>query len=231
MPTINASKYGYLVQSSTTSFAALRNGTTALQVNNQPSSSNAIGVRFRYVTGGKGSEWQLHRSYWAFDTSTYSSGYTITDLEIKFDPTTSTSTNFPVAVIKSTAQGDADTNLVSGDWDSLDFSTLYSANSSTNYWPDTNSVSTIDLNSTAVTAFGTGILKVAIVWWFDYNNGGGLATPQTINAYQNFGYVPRLQFTATPTGYGNDVNDVSSSDISKIIDVASADINKVIDVS
>ena len=47
------------MQSSTTSFAALRNGTTALQVNNQPSSSNAIGVRFRYVTGGKGSEWQL----------------------------------------------------------------------------------------------------------------------------------------------------------------------------
>jgi len=28
MPTINASKYGYLVQSSTTSFTALRNGTT-----------------------------------------------------------------------------------------------------------------------------------------------------------------------------------------------------------
>jgi len=34
MPTINASKYGYLVQSSTTSFTALRNGTTALQVVN-----------------------------------------------------------------------------------------------------------------------------------------------------------------------------------------------------
>ena len=37
MPTINAGKYGYLVQSSTVSFTALRNGTTALQVNNQPS--------------------------------------------------------------------------------------------------------------------------------------------------------------------------------------------------
>ena len=35
MPTINAGKYGYLVQSSTVSFTALRNGTTALQVNNQ----------------------------------------------------------------------------------------------------------------------------------------------------------------------------------------------------
>ena len=218
------------MQSSTTSFLALRNGTTALQVNNQPS-GNKIAVRFRYVSGGKGSEWQLHRSYWAFDTSTYSSGYTITDLEVKFDPTTSTSTNFPVAIIKSTAQGDADTNLVSGDWDSLDFNTLYSANSSSNYWPDTNNVSTIALNSTAVTDFSNGVLRVAVVWWYDYTGTGGLVTPQTINAYQNYSYVPRLEFTATPTGYGNDVNDVSSSDIAKIIDVASADINKVIDVS
>jgi len=230
MPTINASKYGYLVQSSTTSFLALRNGTTALQTNNQPTSTK-ISVRFRYVAGGKGSEWQLHRAYWAFDTSTYSSGYTITDLQVKFDPTTSTSTNFPVAIIKSTAQGDADTNLVSGDWDSLDFNTLYSDNSSTNFWPDTNSVSTIDLNSTAVTDFSNGVLKVAIVWWFDYTGTGGLVSPTTINAYQNYNYVPRLEFTATPTGYGNDVNDVSSSNIGKIIDVASADINKVIDVS
>ena len=228
MPTINAGKYGYLVQSSTVSFTALRNGTTALQVNNQPSSSNAIGVRFRYVSGGKGSEWQLHRSYWAFDTSSYSSGYTITDLEIKFDPTTSTTTNFPVAVIKSTAQGNADSNLVSGDWDSLDFNTLYSANSSTNYWPDTNSVSTIALNSTAITDFSSGYLKVAIVWGFDYTNGGGLATPQTINAYQNFGYVPRLQFTATALGYGNIVNGVESENIGNVIGVSSANISKVI---
>ena len=227
MPTINASKYGYLVQSSTTSFLALRNGTTALQTNNQPTSTK-ISVRFRYVAGGKGSEWQLHRAYWAFDTSTYSSGYTITDLQVKFDPTTSTSTNFPVAIIKSTAQGDADTNLVSGDWDSLDFNTLYSANSSTNYWPDTNSISTIALNSTAITDFSSGYLKIAIVWFFDYNNGGGLATPQTINAYQNFSYVPRLEFTATATGYGNIVNGVEAENIGSVIGVSSANISKVI---
>jgi len=230
MPTINASKYGYLVQSSTVSFNTLRNGTTALQVNNQPSSSNAIGVRFRYVSGSKGSEWQLHRSYWAFDTSSYSSGYTITDLQVKFDPTTSTTSNFPIAIIQSTAQGNADTNLVSGDWDSLDFGTLYSANSSTNYWPDTNSVSTIDLNSTAVTDFSSGYLKVAIVWWHDYNNTGSLAATGTLNAYQNFGYVPRLQFTATATGYGNSVIGVASENIGSVIEVSTANIDKVIGV-
>jgi len=229
MPTINASKYGYLVQSSTTSFIALRNATTALQVNNQPT-GNKIAARFRYLTGSKGSEWQMHRSYWAFDVSAYQSGYTITDLEVKFDPTNSTTTNFPIAIIKSTAQGNANSNLVSGDWDSLDFNTLYSDNSSSNYWPDTNNVSTIELNSTAISAFSTGYLKLCVVWWFDYTGTGGLVSPTTINAYQNTTYVPRLEFTATATGYGNSVIGVASENIGSIIGVSTADIDKVIGV-
>ena len=62
----------------------------------------------------------------------------------------------------------------------------------------------------------------------DSTNGGGLATPQTINAYQNFGYVPRLQFTATALGYGNIVNGVESENIGNVIGVSSANISKVI---
>jgi hypothetical protein len=54
--------------------------------------------------------------------------------------------------------------------------TLYSDNSSTNYWPDSNSVSTIGLNSTAISAFSTSYLKVCIVWWYDYTGTGSLVT-------------------------------------------------------
>jgi hypothetical protein len=69
----------------------------------------------------KGDSATLKRSWWAFNVSSYASGYTISNLNLKFDPTTNTSTNFPIAVIKSTAQGNADTNLSQSDWDSLDF--------------------------------------------------------------------------------------------------------------
>ena len=65
MATVNASKYGYMEASSTESFAEVRNGTTGYGIANQPTSSNVIAVRRNYVTGGKGSEWTLKRSWWA----------------------------------------------------------------------------------------------------------------------------------------------------------------------
>ena len=109
MATVNASKYGYMQSASTESFAEVRNGSTGYAIANQPTSSNVIVVRRNYVTGGKGSEWSLKRSWWAFDVSSYASD-TITDLRLYYDQTTNTSSNFPVAIVKSTAQGYANSN-------------------------------------------------------------------------------------------------------------------------
>ena len=122
--TIQAGKFGNLFLSDTSSWNNVRNGTTATIVNNQPTGANDNAVRHSFLSGGKGSEWSLYRSYWAFNVTAYSSA-TISNLEVEFDPSNLTDTNFPVAIIKSTAQGNANTNLVAGDWDSLDFSTLY----------------------------------------------------------------------------------------------------------
>ena len=122
--TIQAGKFGNLFKSSTSSWSDVRNGTTADQVNNQPTSTSAFAARVNFVSGGKGSEWSLYRSYWAFNVTAYTSA-TISNLEVEFDPSNLSSTNFPIAIIKSTAQGNANTNLVAGDWDSLDFGTLY----------------------------------------------------------------------------------------------------------
>ena len=229
MPTINASKYGYMVSSAsgTGAFSTVRNATSATgTVVNQPTSTSQIPVQFNQGFSSKGDSATLRRQWWAFDVDTYSSGYTITDLQIQFDPTTNTSTNFPIAVIKSTAQGNADTNLSDTSWNDLDFNTLYSENSSTNYWPDTNSVSTIDLNSTAISAFSTGYLKICIVWWLDYTGTGVLSTGNG-NVYQNFSYTPRITFSAAASGFtkkvngitastGQDLNGVNYSDISKV---------------
>ena len=230
MPTINASKYGYMISSAAGSgaFGTLRNGTSATgTVINQSTSNNQYTVGANQSFGSKGDSATLRRTWWAFNVSSYASGYTISNLNLKFDPTTSTSTNFPIAVIKSTAQGNVDTNLSQSDWDSLDFETLYSDNSSTNYWPDSNSVSTIGLNSTAISAFSTSYLKVCIVWWYDYT-GTGVLTNFNGQGVINYGYTPRIEFTAVASGYANTV--INVADHSGINNVGTTDISAVINV-
>ena len=224
MATVNASKYGYMEASSTESFAEVRNGSTGYAIANQPTSSNVIVVRRNYVTGGKGSEWSLKRSWWAFDVSSYASD-TITDLRLYYDPTTNTSSNFPVAIVKSTAQGNANSNLVSGDWDSVDFNTVY-AGGATTYWADTNDLSYFSLNANAVSAFTSNYLKVCVMWYQDYTN----TTPSSTgiqSGYQNFGTIPYLSFTATGAGYENNVAGVLNSNISRIVGLPKSAISKV----
>ena len=229
MATINAGKYGTLQSATTSSWSAVRDATTANgTVSNQPTSSTGTTARITYLSGGKGSEWGLTRAYFAFNVTSYQTGYTISNLELEIDPSNLTSSNFPYAIIKSTAQGNANSDLAAGDWDSLDFSTLYAGGGMT-YWPDTNTISQISLNSNATAAFSTGYLKICIVWYYDYSN----TTPITTGNYyarQNFGYVPRINFTATASGYSNDIIGVDSSNIGSVITVASADIGKIIGV-
>ena len=64
------------------------------------------------------------------------------------------------------------------------------------------------------------------MWYDDYNNQAPLLV-QTLNGYQNFSYVPRLEFTATATGYSNNVIGVDGDDIDNIISVDAADIDNV----
>ena len=232
MPTINASKYGYMINTADGSgaFATARNATSANgSVVNQSTSNFQLSVGANLGFSSKGDTATLRRTWWAFDVSSYASGYTITDLQIQFDPTTNTTTNFPVQIVKSTAQGNADTNLTAADWDEFDNNTLYGGGSTT-YWPDTNSVSTIDLNSTAIAAFSTSYLKICIQWYFDYTGTGSLVTFNGAG-YVNYGYTPRITFSAAASAYskkvngitassGQDLNNVSYSDISKVNGVA-----------
>ena len=229
MPTINAGKYGVLSRASTSSYSDVRNGTTAnAGISNQPTSTNTTAVRVKFLSGGKGNEWVLTRSFHAFNVTSYQSGFNITNLRLRIDPTATSTSNWPIAIVKSTAQGNANANLSSSDFGDVDFNTLY-AGSSTTYWPDTNSISDIALNSNAVSAFSTGYLKICIMWYQDYTNVAPFLTG-TQSGFQNFSYVPRLEFTATAQGYGNNVIGVDGGDIDNIISVDSADIENVIGI-
>ena len=236
MAKIDAGKYGYIRSGNETSFNDARtNGVSAV---NQPTTSNTEMAQFFRDSGKGGTVYKIQRFFCAFDTSSYSSGYTISNLTLNWRNTTSTTCTptvcFPqFIIVKSTAQGSADTNLSTGDFYSdVDFSTAYSSSANLT---SSSADATINLNATAVTAFGTGLLKIVVVQYGnDYSNSSGMSDLQQ-RMYGDFdssnvGYVPYIEFTATAAGYSNDVIDISSSNIETVDGIAAADISTIIGV-
>tara|TARA_R100000742_G_C4258528_1_gene76403 strand:- start:29 stop:733 length:705 start_codon:yes stop_codon:yes gene_type:complete len=234
MAKIDAGKYGYAYSDFESTFNDARDNGSA--VGNQPVGSSTLVSQF-FRDSGKGTNYKINRFFCAFDTSSYSSGYTISNLTFNFRRTTSTTCTptvcFPTfIVVKSTAQGSADTNLAVSDfYSSVDFNTAYSSSTSLT---SANADTSISLNSTAITDFGTGLLKIVMVQYGnDYSDTGG-SEDSTQKAYANFatsgtGYVPFLEFDAV-AGYSNDVMGVSSSNIGSVTTVATASIGTIIGV-
>ena len=110
MPNITASKYGIATGSLSQNFSTAR--TTASSYSNQPSTSNSTALEYFRDSGKGGTNYRFRRFFLAFDVSAYASGYAITNLQLNWRSTTSTQniTNGAI-VVKSTAQGNADTNL------------------------------------------------------------------------------------------------------------------------
>ena len=235
MATVNAGKWGigYGTQSTNFNSARTSNGT----VSNQSTSSNTAALRATRAGGRAGTNYRMYRFFCAFDVSAYASGYTISGLSLKFRSTNSGTggiSGVPCVVLKSTAQGNADTDLAGSDfYSSVDYSTAYSNATGGVAWPDLSTDASIALNATAIADFSGSYLKLVVVQYAnDYSNTAG-GSDYSHYGYINLatggtGYVPYLDFTATPTGYGNDVIGVSSANIDEVISVATANINEII---
>ena len=232
MATVTASKWGTSGYNGSVSFANTRGQTTGnYALVNNDTSSNRVMTSFFYSAGSKGSTWDLRRAFYAFDVSAYASGYTISNLKFYYVPTATAQGTCRVAIVKSTAQGNADTNLTNSDYDSFDDGVDYAANDGTDIWTDGTSLSYFDLNATAVSAFTSSYLKLCILEYsHDYQNLSPLSNTNISSFLNASSTVPYLSFTATPTGYGNDVLVVESANIGSVLTVLSADISKVIGV-
>ena len=235
MATITAGKYGWVANSSELGWTTARNATTGNSFQNQSTSSNTESVRVSYTSGGKGSDWTVKRQFLAFNATAYQTGYTITNLKLYYLPTTSTAgsggAGLKVALVKSTAQGNANSNLTASDFNNFDDTVDYAANDGSLdvTWRDLSTLESWDLNSTAISAItSTGYLKICIMeYLYDYPDSAPMSTG-TLSAFSNYSTVPYLSFTATPTGYGNDVIGVSSSNIDEVISVSTASISEII---
>ena len=236
MATISASKYGFVSAESELGWMTARDATTGNSYQNQSTNTNTQQCSVFYAAGGKGSVWSVKRQFLAFNATAYQTGYTITNLKLYYKPTTSTvgssGAGMKVALVKSTAQGNANADLTASDIDNFDDTVDYADNDGTDVWRDLSTLESWDLNSTAVSAItSTGYLKICVMEYLhDYPDSAPLVNPTSYNGSANYGTIPYLSFTATPTGYGNDIIGVSSSDISEVIAVSSADISQVIGV-
>ena len=211
MATVTAGKYGTIYKEGTTSFSATRTGTGSA-VSNQPSTSNGLASQILFETG-KGDEWRITRLYLAFNVSAYATGYAITNLKLYYTPTLTTTTSFKIAVIKSTAQGDANADLATSDYYTpLDYGVDYADNDGTDIWADSSSLSYFDLNSTAITAFSNSYIKLAIVeYTHDYSNAAPAFATDWKAQWNPNSSVPYLSFTATATGWDyGDINGITS---------------------
>ncbi len=234
MATVSASKYGWVSATSELGWMTARDATTGNSTQNQSTSTNTESVRVNYVSGGKGSEWLVKRQFLAFNVTAYQTGYTITDLKLYYKPTTSTTgsggAGLKVALVKSTAQGNANADLTTSDINNFDDTVDYADNDGLVVWRDLSTLQYWDLNSTAISAItSTGYLKICVMQYLnDYPDTAPTTNPTNLNGYSNYSTIPYLSFTATATGYGNDVIGVGHTNINKIITVSSADISEVI---
>ena len=237
MATVNAGKYGWIYSSSDLGWSpGVRDHTTGSSMWNQSTSTNINNIRTYYEAGSKGSEWSIVRSFFAFNVTAYQTGYTITDLKLYYLPTTSTAgsggAGMKIAIVKSTAQGNANADLALTDFNNFDDTVDYALNdgSAGLTWRDLATLQSFDLNATGVTAItGTGYLKLCIMEYiYDYTDTAPTISGTDLKAYGNFSTVPYLSFTATSTGYGNAVIGVSAANISEVIGVGTADISTVI---
>jgi hypothetical protein len=208
----------------------VRNATTGSSVNNY-TTNTSIGeaIRVQYTASRGGSSGACNRFFLFFDTSTVDG--TITACDLKVLGYLNSGAN--VIPVESTAYGGngSSTTLGLSDYDNLDFSTAYA--SATSSWTTTG-YNTFSLNATAISAMNTNsYLNVALIdEEYDYSGSSPTTGTNYSSGIEIFDTTSPivLDITYTPSGYGNSVIGVSSSNIGKVFSVDSSNINKVIGV-
>jgi len=223
-----------------TSLVLARNSSTAASFNSYTSLTNISNAIFVQQTFSKGNyNTIIYRTFFYFDLSSISG--TITGLSFRvYTIDNNTGLDGSTIVMKTNAFGNNGSNFVSGDFDSWDPAT---PGGQTEYCGQTSMSSstpilkTITLNSTAISDANTnGYLNVAFINWAgDRQNGqpipfnlttasNGIRFKSTTTNQKN---ELQVTYTPAPTGYGNDVNGVTSSAIARVNNVLTADIKLI----
>ena len=227
MAVINASKAGYVVGQSSTTFATARqNGSSVVAA---PTNNQTISISYT-ATSGRGSlTHAIRRTFLYFDTSGLTG--TISDASLNIEGATNHAID--VAVFKSTAfGGDGGTALATSDFFStIDFSTTYFAGQ--DWVPTTNN---IDLNSTANADIQNddAFICALVESTGDYSNTAATSASDK-NAGIDFGTTITLTYTeaAAASGPANltSYNGIAKASITSINGITMANITTLNGIS
>ena len=223
--------------SSTTSWLLARNSTTAASFNSYTSLTNVSNAIFAQQTFSKGNYNSIiYRTFFYFDLSSIPG--TITSLQLRiYTIDNNTGGEGRTIIMKTNAFGNNGSNFVSGDFDSwsptnTSNQTAYSSAQSMS--SSTPILKTITLNSSAISDANTnGYFNAAVI---NYNYDYQTTVPGSIDTESNgirfksttTNQKNELKITYDPsTGYGNDVNGVTSSTIVRVNNVLTSEISLI----
>ena len=223
MPTINVNRQGSAIGPVSSNFNTARTSNAASVTDG---ASGTFTVQYFSSSGRGAGTKRFKRMFLHFDTSGITD--TLSAAHIDIDGGGSSPDPNDSIMVKSTAfGGDGGTALATTDFfSSIDYNTPYSSELTT--WSTSNNEYT--LNSDALADIkNNDNFTLAIV----ENDSDFANSDQGDGAYDisvNLSVTITLDYTVGSTGYGNDINGVSSANISKVIGVATADIDKIIGV-
>jgi hypothetical protein len=200
----------------------VRNSSTGNSVSVNPSNS-LVGAYT--ISSGRGSTYNIFRTYLAFDLSSVVGTITSMDLVLTSNASVYSSN---LIILKSTAP-EISTNITTSDFGDVDFSTEYSDSFG---WDESTTIS-IQLNNTAISDSNTNdeLILGVVDYEYDYLNIEPLGAFIGLTASMQYstGTTPYLSYTAT-TQYGNKVTGIIPANISKVNGVATANIETMIGV-
>tara|TARA_R110000796_G_C14415934_1_gene419337 strand:- start:127 stop:825 length:699 start_codon:yes stop_codon:yes gene_type:complete len=224
---VNPTQDGYLLGVGSTSFTTARGSAINAIANPSTAYTNALSAQFRKYPGRGGYTYFFNRAAFGFNVTAYSSD-TITNVSLRLTTTTSTTADTFYAVPFTGFGATLGTALTTADWSK--YTSIGSSNYGSTTFSSTAGIQSITLSGTAVTdMFATGYVKIGILGAVDYGGDDPAATEVSDFLYLNFGSASnmQLQFDQSGGGYGNIINGIEASEISKVSGIAIADISKV----
>ena len=229
MPTLNASKWGYVVSSNFSTHAAARGQSTGNSVVVGPSSGTAEAVRYRRFSAKGGSTfYAVQRAFYYFDTSGITGTVTAATLNVQGALSADSNT----IIVPSTAfSGDGSTNLATSDLGNVAFNTTYAAGFTG--WATSGNIS-MALRSTALSDIQNNNAFICAILQFDNDfSDSELTSNDDLGNGINYGTTAYLDYTVAGAGPSDvtSLSGIAKADITSVNSIAIADITSINTVS
>ena len=237
MAQLNASKAGRLSLTGQSSHAAVRDGTTANTTSVDPTFTTANAIMYKVQIGRGGNAYQIHRTFYYFDTSGITGDVTNSTLNIL--GASSNSAQF--IVIPSTAfGGDGSADIVAADYNNITFNTTYSAGMSG--WSKTGNNS-IAFRSTGVASGpanaairdNDAFIVAVIEYEHDFSDSAPGSVPTTKSSGINYSTAAYLDYDEAGAASGpanlTSYNGIAKASITNINGITMANITTLNGIS